>query len=44
MEAYHFSGFTKNDVILVKLIFRLYIPRVIANDFDNDFWNVKSKY
>ena len=23
---YHFSGFTKNDVNLVKLTFRLYIP------------------
>ena len=35
---YLFSSFTKNDVNLVKIIFRLYIPKF------NDFWNVKSKY
>ena len=29
-KLYHFSGFTKNDVNLVKLIFRLYIPKVIV--------------
>ena len=30
-KLYHFPGFTKNDVNLIKLIFRLYIPKVIAN-------------
>ena len=35
-KLYHFSGFTKNSVNLVKPIFRQFI-------FDNDFWNVKSK-
>ena len=43
-KLYHFSGFTENDVNLVKLIFRLYIPKVIVKHFDNYFWNVKSKY
>ena len=28
-ELYNFSGFTKNDVNLVKLIFRLNIPKFI---------------
>ena len=32
-KLYHFWGFTKNDVSLVKLIFRLYIPRVIVKIF-----------
>ena len=39
-KHYHFSGFNKNDVNLVKLIFRLYIPNVITKSrrhFDNDF-------
>ena len=27
-KLYHFSSFTKIDVNLVKLIFRLYIPKV----------------
>ena len=25
-RSFHFSGFTKNDVNLVKLVFRLYFP------------------
>ena len=32
-KLYHFSGFTKNDVNLVKLIFGLYIPKVIVKVF-----------
>ena len=32
-KLYHFSGFTKNDVNLVKLIFGLDIPKVIAKVF-----------
>ena len=32
-KLYHFSGFTKNDVNVVKLIFRLYIPKVIVKVF-----------
>ena len=29
-KLYHFSGFTKNDVNLVKLMFQLYSPKVIV--------------
>ena len=29
-KLYHFSGFPKNDVNLVKLIFQRYIPKVIV--------------
>ena len=32
-KLYHFSGFTKDDVNLVKLIFRLYIRKVIVKVF-----------
>ena len=32
-KLYHFSGFTKSNVNLVKLIFRIYIPKVIVKVF-----------
>ena len=43
-RLYHFQGFTKNDVNLVKLsnVFTLHSKSHCHND--GDFWNEKSKY
>ena len=41
-KLYHFSGFTKNDVNLVKPIFRLYIPKVINKVFITYGKNLRS--
>ena len=43
-KLYHFQGFTKNDVNLVKLFNISTFHSKSHRHCDNDFWNVKQKY